>query len=219
MHPVIRILNLLVLAGLAPWLPPSALSVAALLLLSAGLLSPETGKKMLRGLRRVRWLLISLLVFFFWFTPGELLLPVLGPLSPTLVGIQLAAHRVGVLVVMVWAAAVFIGDLPPRELTAALRRLLAGRLNTPVTVRFAERVGLLLAELPEVETRVRAALRNRETSLPDRAAELFLAVERQADTLDLQPAVQLPPGNVPRLQWLLPILLLASGILLVKFQG
>lgn len=219
MHPVIRILNLLVLAALTPWLPPPMLLAVALLLVLAGSLHPATGLQMLTGMRRVRWLLLSLLLLFLWFTPGEPLFAVVGAFSPTWQGVQIGAHRVGVLLVMVWAAAAFLGGLHPRELTSALRRLLLGPLHTQATIRFAERVGLLLAELPAVEARVRTSLREKELSLPERAAQLFVAVEDFANSAAHEPVATLPMHAVPRLQWLLPLLMLTVGVFAAVFSG
>lgn len=219
MHPVIRILNLLVLAALAPWLPPLVLLATALLLLLAGLLRSSTGTRMIAGVRRVRWLLLSLMLLFLWFTPGEPLFVVLGSFSPTWQGVQMAAHRVGVLLVMVWAAAVLLGGLRPPELTGALRRLLLGPLRTPVTERFAERVGLLIAELPIVETRVRAALQEKELSLSERAARLFVFVENHAQPGSQEPVAARPMNVVPRPQWLLPMLILIVGVCAANLSG
>ena len=219
MHPVIRILNLLVLAGFAPWLPPVFLLALSLLLATAGLLRPSTGWRMLTGLRRVRWLLLSLLLLFLWFTPGELVFVSFGALSPTWQGVQTAAHRIGVLLVMVWAAAALLGGLQPRELASALRRLLLGPLRNSATERFAERVGLLLAELPEVEARVRATLREKEMSFSQRAAKLFVFVENYAESGSEPPATALRMVPIPYLQWLLPVLMVSAGVLATSFSG
>lgn len=219
MHPVIRIINLLALAALAPWLPPLGLLLVGLLLLVAGVASSALGSRMLRNLRRVRWLLISLLVLFLWFTPGTPVLPSLHAFSPTVEGIALAAHRMGVLVVMVWAAAVFIGALDAREITAALRWLLAGPLCTAVTIRFAECVGLLLAELPRTERRVRDALVLKDVSLAERAARLLLDVEREAALEPVESLSPLPQIEVPPQQWLMPLSLVAMGVFLIMLGG
>lgn len=219
MHPVIRILNLLVLAALAPWLPPLVLLAVALLLVLAGVLYPAIGRRMLTSMRRVRWLLLSLLLLFLWFTPGEPLFAVIGGFSPTWQGVLIAGHRTGVLLVMVWAAAAFLGGLQPRELTSALRRLLLGPLHTQATVRFAERVGLMLAELPAVEVHVRASLREKQLPLSERAAHLFVSVENCAESGSHEPAAALPMHAVPRFQWLLPLLMLTVGVFAAIFSG
>lgn len=213
MHPSIRILNLLVLAGLAPWLPEAALFAVAMLLAIIGVASRNLGTKMITSLRRIRWLLGSLFVFYFWFTPGEPLFPVIGNLSPTLSGITLGLHRVGVLVVMVWAAVVFIGALPPDEIAAGLRKLLVGPLNSDVTRRFTDRTAMLFAELPNTELRVRDAA-HRGGELADKAASLFSAIEVRAATPALHSIASSSPRDVPRMQWLFPLLLGTAGVAL-----
>lgn len=215
MHPSIRMLNLLVLAGLAPWLPEVALFGVAALLVIMGVASRDLGMKMIGGLRRIRWLLGSLFVFCFWFTPGEPVFPVVGNLSPTLPGIALGLHRVGVLVVMVWAAVVFIGALQPYEIAAGLRKLLVGPLNSDITRRFADRTAMLFAELPKTESHVRDAVQG-DGKLADKAAGLFSAIEARAATPSAHSITPPSHRDVPRMQWLLPLLLCAAGVVLAR---
>lgn len=215
MHPLIRILCLLVFAALAPWLPPVGLMTAAILLLLWGILSPLTGRAMLRGLRRVRWLLLSVAILYLWFSPGEPLLPALGPLSPSVTGLALALQRSGVLLVMLWAATAVLANTSVPEMTAALRQLLTWPVRTRAGARFADRIGLLLAELPLVEERVRASLAaGAVRGVAERAATLFATVERAAGEQPFEPEVQaLAP--VPNLQKALPAAMLLAGLSLI----
>lgn len=212
MHPLIRILCLLVLAALAPWLPPAALLAAGMLLLAFGIAYPETGRSMRRGVHRIRWLLLSLLVLYLWFSPGAPLLPALGPLSPTASGLALAAERGGLLLVLVLAATAFLGGIAPRRLAAALRQLLGGSATMKSGARFADRVGLLMAELPAVEQRLRT-MRGGEGGFAARAASLFEAIEADA-ARPLAPEPLPAAEHLPRWQWLLPAGLLVAGLLL-----
>lgn len=207
MHPVIRVINLLLVALLAPWLPAFALPPLVLLLFAAVLFEPGAVHRVLRGLRRTRWLLLSLWILYAWFTPGETMIPALDAWSPTFAGVRLGLHRLGVLVAMISAAAVLVGGLAPRELAAALRRLLGGA-RVPVMGRFADRVGLLFAELPLVQSRVDAALAERTRPMYVRVANLFLQVEEAAGlAIQPEPPVTLP--SIPWLQWLQPVCMLA----------
>ncbi|HEX7046856.1 MAG TPA: hypothetical protein VF275_04735 [Gammaproteobacteria bacterium] len=218
MHPIIRILCLLVLAALTPWLPREPLLALGALLLAWGIARPETGRVMRYSVKRIRWLLLSLVILYLWFSPGAPLLPALGPLSPTAAGIQLAAHRAGVLLVLVFAASAFLGDVPPRHVTSALRRMLSWPVETRLAMRFADRVGLLLAELPAVEQRARVALKNGDGGFAIRAASLFQNVERDAErALEPEPLPALAP--TPHWQWLLPAGLLATGFALIFLAG
>ncbi len=217
MHPIIRILCLLLLAALTPWLPRAALLAAAVLLLGWGIARPETGRAMRRGVKRIRWLLLSLLVLYLWFSPGAPLFPALGAFSPTEAGTLQALRHAGVLLVMVFAAAAFLDGVPPRRLTGALRRMLAWPVQTAVAMRFADRVGLLLAELPAVERRARAALKNGEGGFAARAANLFSGIEADA-ARDIEPQPLPPLEAIPQWQWLLPAALMLAGLLLLRGQ-
>lgn len=214
MHPIIRILCLLVLAALTPWLPREPLLAIGALLLAWGFARPETGRVMRHSVKRIRWLLLSLLILYFWFSPGAPLLPALGPLSPTAAGIELAVHRAGVLLVLVFAVSAFLADVPPRHLTSALRRMLSWPVKTRLAMRFADRVGLLLAELPAVEQRARAALKNGEGGFATRAARLFQNVELDAER-ELEPESLPALAPTPHWQWLFPAGLLAAGFALI----
>lgn len=214
MHPLIRLLSLLVLAACLPWLPDGALLATGLALLTWALMHAAAAAAMRRGIRRIRWLLLSLAILYLWFSPGTPLLPALEAVSPTSTGAALALRHGGVLLVMVCAATALLGGLSAHELAAALRGLLVGPLRAPLTMRFAERVGLLLAELPQVERHLGASLTRRETGIAERAASLLRAVEREAAT-STEPPESLTPAPVPRIQWLLPAALLVAGLLCV----
>ena len=217
MHPVIRLACLLVFAAFVPWLPPRSLLVFGALMVALTVWRPATARVAWQGLRRMRWLLLSIAVLYLWFYPGEPLVPALAGLSPSREGAVVALHRAGVLAVMVWSAAFVLAATPPREVTAALRQLLAGPLRSAVTLRFADRVGLLLAELPAIQQRVGASLRQGEGSFADRAARLVRGIEAQADDDRLQPEPPLDLGPVPALHGLLPFALAAGGILIIVY--
>lgn len=213
-HPAMRILCLLVLAAMIPWLPDIALFVTGLSLLAVGIAQPETGRAMRRGVKRIRWLLLSLLILYLWFTPGDPMLSVLGPLSPTETGMAQAIRRTGILLVLVFAATAFLGNVPPRRVAAALRQLLAWPVKTAPAMRFADRVGLLLEELPVTEQRLRARMEDRDGSIPARAAQLIQDVESGA-ARGTEPGSLPAPQALPRWQWLFPAGLLGAGLALV----
>jgi hypothetical protein len=69
-HPAFRILLLLVLAGMLfrYSLPAMALLLAALLA-GAAMAGGDTLRGILRSLRRIRWLLLSIVVIYLWVAP------------------------------------------------------------------------------------------------------------------------------------------------------
>ena len=75
-------------------------------------------------LRRMRWLFLSLLILYLWFTPGQPLLPTFSS-TPTLEGIEEGLQRIVALVLLALAASLLLQTTPRAPLLAALYRLLA----------------------------------------------------------------------------------------------
>lgn len=203
-HPQVRLVSLLAFAVFVPWLPPTGMIVIAILLGPATVRNANVLRGVLQGLRRVRWLILAIALLYLWSVPGEPLWNSAGALSPTRAGVALALTRAGTLTLMVWAAAAVLAVTPAPVVSAALRGLLRGPLHTPVTMRFADRIGLLLAELPVMQERVALAMRSPAGGLAARAALLVSEVERRAADASIEPQPPLSLGPVPRWQWLMP---------------
>jgi energy-coupling factor transporter transmembrane protein EcfT len=96
-------------------------------LLAAGFILPLAGARALRhGLRlawRTRWLLLSLFLVFAWGTPGEALWN--AGFAPTREGVAEAATHFARLLLVLFVVAALLENLPPGELFAAARALLA----------------------------------------------------------------------------------------------
>lgn len=113
-HPTIRLLTWGAVAGLTQTLDGLALIATASAWIA---LSIVAAPAMLRTLAwRARWLLVSIAVLFCCATPGELLLPWLGGLSPTSQGIQLAGDHVARLVALLALLSVLLRFTPPAAL-------------------------------------------------------------------------------------------------------
>lgn len=78
----------------------------------------------LRLVRRVRFLLLAIVVFFAGFTPGEAFFPGLPSLSPTREGLALAFEHAGRLIAVVLGVAILLQHLPPEKLVAGFLALL-----------------------------------------------------------------------------------------------
>ena len=104
MHPLVHLHSLLVFILLLALGGFSSLLLGLLLL---ALLYGWRGRAHVHGLlallRRVRWLLLSILVLYGWWTPGIPLWPVLGGHGPTLEGLSQGGIRAGVLLAIVAA--------------------------------------------------------------------------------------------------------------------
>ncbi|KON80137.1 energy-coupling factor transporter transmembrane protein EcfT [Azoarcus sp. PA01] len=89
--------------------------------LVASLLAPARSGRLVR---RVRFLLLAIVVFFAWFTPGEALVADWPALSPTAEGMLLAAQHGGRLVAVVFCVAILLQRLSVDRLVSGLYALL-----------------------------------------------------------------------------------------------
>jgi energy-coupling factor transporter transmembrane protein EcfT len=96
--------------------------VAAVVL---GLAIMLSGERLLRLLRRTRWLLLAIALLFSLSTPGLLVLPQLGVFSPTADGLQLAATHLTRLVAVLASLALLLEYTPPAAFVGALFGLLS----------------------------------------------------------------------------------------------
>lgn len=183
LHPALRILLLLVLAALL-----FRYSLAAIVLVLAVLLGiaaasgPDTLSGILRSLRRIRWLLLSIAVIYLWVAPEP---GVEGRpwYLPSWHDVDIALRRSGVLVVLVTAVELLRRHTPAPQMAAGLLQLLRplGRagLNTELLAR---RLALTLDAVPRVAERVaRAAageqIRRGLAGWGEAAAELVRDIE------------------------------------------
>ncbi|MFN2337915.1 MAG: hypothetical protein ABR544_02965 [Gammaproteobacteria bacterium] len=219
MHPLIRLHSLLVFilllaltgaGGLLPGLP-------LLILLYA-----RTGMVHLDGLfimvRRIRWLLLSILVLYGWWTPGDPLWDGFGDHGPSLEGLRQGGARVGVLLAIV-AAVHWVMSVTERDaLLAAVMAFTAPLRWLGINhERLAVRILLTLEVVPRVQE-VAARLsqsggdgRSRLARLAARVRHLYGTVLAQAEAAE--PGVREVPeiGRVPAWQWMVPV---AIGLLL-----
>jgi energy-coupling factor transporter transmembrane protein EcfT len=122
--------------GVSLYFACSALALAALILAASGL-------RLL--VRRSRWLLLTMLVMFGWFTPGT---PLPGIPGASQEGLLLAADYIARLLVALATLALLLKALTPAKLVAGLRSLLAASsLPGPWRDRIAVRLALTLQEV------------------------------------------------------------------------
>jgi energy-coupling factor transport system permease protein len=138
----------LILLSLAVLLAASLRNGISLLLVGAALalvaLSVATAHLRLL-VRRSRWLLLTMLVMFGWLTPGTPL-----PLVPgaTEEGLLLAADNLARLFIALSTVALILKALPPPELVAGMRSLLAPLALLGISRdRIAVRLALTLGEV------------------------------------------------------------------------
>lgn len=118
MHAVLVLVLWLFGVSLIQLLPGALLVPAVALCLAAGGVFARV--RMLRLVRRIRFLLLAIVVLFAWFTPGEAAIVDLPLLSPTREGALLALEHGGRLIAVVCCVALLLEALPPARLVSGM---------------------------------------------------------------------------------------------------
>ena len=210
MHPLIL---LLALFGVALLLPSLALldllMIGALMLLVHGLIARAGLARVADGVWRIRYLLAAIAVLYLGLTPGEPAWSGLPGISRE--GLVEGSRRALVLVDLLIAVYLLLATTPPRELTGALRQLLAplSPIGVP-TDRIARRIAVTLASVPALQAAVRDA-RDSTRRWPEAMAALVRRVEA-GGLVELTASIPCLPRPSPiQWLWLLPVLALLIG--------
>src|SRR6056297_807463 len=185
-HPAFRVLLLLVLAAMLFRYSLLALAlVLAVLLAAAAWSGGETLRGILKSLRRIRWLLLSIVVIYLWVAPEPGVAGRPGYL-PSWSELDTALRRSGVLVVLVTAVELLRSHTGAPRMAAGLVLLLRPLSLAGVDIEtFARRLALTLDSVPLTAERVARAGGRREgqrafAGWGDAAAELVRDIERGA---------------------------------------
>ena len=240
MHPVIRIVTFLVFTLFVAFggYPQLLFSLAVLVLFYLLVQStPLLWRSSWLMLRRMRWLFLSMLIIYFWFTPGQWVFAIMADYSPTWQGIQMAGYRIGSLVVIVVAVNIVIKSTPKELITSGLLWLLAPLRYVGLPhERLAVRIVLTFNMISEIQYEYDLLKRSKSMSednsgkdkqasggflqrldrLGELGANLFTNVVDKAQH-GTEQSIDLPGESAPPLfQWGLP-LLLAGGFIMVRF--
>jgi len=205
-RPLTRVLMLLIVAPALSSFALADLVVLALALMMAYAVSDATAFRRLRfGILRLRWLLLSIVVLYLGFTPGE----ALSPWTPGLSGEGLweGSRRILVLISLLAAVYWLLSATPVPQLVAALDQLLTplSRLGLR-TGRATALLALTLSAVDGVEGRYRK-LKAQGLKGLDLAAAWIRDIEQQPPTAE-HVVVNLP---WPRAwEWLLLALMLLA---------
>ncbi|MBL8473436.1 MAG: hypothetical protein KF778_00820 [Rhodocyclaceae bacterium] len=126
LHPASTILAWLALATSLSRLSGLSLALALLVLLCAAFVLAR--HRLVRLIRRARFLLLSLVAVFAWASPGQYMFPAAGAFSPTLEGAHLALAHVAIIVAMLSMVALLLELLPPVELASGCATLIGRAL-------------------------------------------------------------------------------------------
>lgn len=179
MHPVTAILGLILLTGSLAWGQWSLLAAASavVVLLYTSTRGQRVPRGLLRRLRRLRWLFLTIVVIYGWLTPGLPVWQPLGHFSPTATGLVQGMLRCLNLVVILAAVHWLLSRLDRESLVSGLywiARPVVSLGLRPETL--AVRLVLTLEYLDQVEAarpNIKTIERGRTL---DRVAEWFLAV-------------------------------------------
>jgi energy-coupling factor transport system permease protein len=213
-HPLIRVVALLVfVAGLAlakPALLAAGIGLLLLLNLLAGFPAPGV---LLQMVLRLRWLLLAIVLVYGWWTPGTSLLPAIGSWSPTLEGVVAGLLRVLSLVLIVAAVHLLLQKTTRSELLPAIMQLIRPVTTYSVRERLAVRMLLSIEAVTRVQSLISDTLKSHPSSsrklssLGATARVLYRAVlDRAAQTgTGVIEVIELTPP--PLWQWLIPLAL------------
>lgn len=168
-------------------------------------------------LARLRWLWLSLIIFYFWFTPGKAIFEEFSNWSPSVEGVYQGMIRVGILVAMTMAAHLMFQSCSREQLIASIRWM-----ATPLGLlgihrdRLAVRMLLVFEAVPKIQAfygntnepiKGNATRGNIIRRIGTVVASIFEQVIDRAESTPLHTVSFEHPGS-PRLwQWLFPLLL------------
>ena len=214
MHPLIRVVALLVFVTGLALARPALLGAGTGLLLLLNLLTgfPAPGV-LLRMVLRLRWLLLAILLVYGWWTPGISLFPAIGSWSPTIAGLIVGFLRMLSLVLIVAAVHLLLQVTSRSELLPAIMQLIRPVTTQAGRERLAVRILLSVEAVSRVQSLVSDTLKehplyNRKLStLGDAAQVLYRAVLDKAAQagVDIIDVVELE--SPPLWQWLIPLVL------------
>jgi len=118
-HPATKILLWLGFALAVQWFEFTELSLVSVFIVLSMLLASALAEA-LSMLRRVRWLLLSLMMIYAFATPGDLFFSLLGTYSPTLQGLQGGALQAWRLALLLLALALLLHSCPRESLLSGL---------------------------------------------------------------------------------------------------
>lgn len=220
MHPLIRILSLVIVAGALARADWPRLGVLAALI-GAGFVAVEfrAWSTLLRTVLRMKFFLLSIAVLYLWFTPGAPLLPAWGAASPSVEGASAGLLRALALVVLVAAVQLTMLSTARAQLVGALCALMRPlRLLRIEPERVALRLVLAMEAVPELRAQLAPAPAAADEPRLRRWART--AGDAFARTLELAERAPLPVVELPELarpswrQWLIPLALLVLVVLL-----
>lgn len=216
MHAVIKMVSFLVFGAAMATGEPQLLFVGALLVLPLYFFASDHRGHALTMLKRLRWLFLSILVVYLFFTPGQLIWTEIT-WGPTVEGVVHGLLRIAALVLLVLAVNWLIKGTEQADFLGAVLWCLQplAWLGFPHE-RLAVRISLTLEAVSQVRSGYRQHQRDSEdtqntssrlTKIAQTAHRLFRQTVAEAETTETR-TIELPQQTAPPLiQWLVPVII------------
>jgi len=223
MHPVIRVLVFIVFSINVSRIDLSELFIALLILLLLALMcNGLSWSTTFRFLKRLRWLFLSILLLYAWFTPGQALFNTQQErFMPTYEGLQAGLLQVSSLIMIITALVILISDLSRDRLLAAIYWL-----SRPVWLlgisreRLVVRLVLAMTYVPRLQVHLSEVMaQSAQTNVKGLrriaavASNLFHEVQQKAEQAETECVAIATLPSPPALQWLYPVLVAGVFVL------
>lgn len=213
MHPLIVLVSFILFAAFVAlgdfW---NSLVGIVLLLMVGQITHSAPSARAWKMLRRMKIFFLSIVLLYTWFTPGQLVFPILDNWSPTYEGLLLGSERILALIVLVFAVDSFLNVLGREKILVALYYFFAPLQSLGFDrERFMLRTLLTLEATTQTEFKLRDLSKslNPAKSLSGYINQLALMLKSlfetpSSHTIQSAEIVIDIDGPPPARQWLLP---------------
>lgn len=228
MHPLVRVICLILMAGFVASGNLSFVLISAILLAVIYARASVSFEVCWALIRRMRWFFLSILVVYFWFTPGRAFSPQVADLLwvPSADGVEQGLLRVACLVVIIAGVSALLQSTRREQLFAAIFSLVSWTRYMGLSPeRFAVRATLTLETMAKVQTLISGAkahlepaanLKARIANLAGAISGIFVAVYKNAHQAELSEVAVSDAESVALSQWLFPLGLLSLYLVLPR---
>jgi len=219
LHPLISLLSFIVFAAFVSLGQTASSAAGFLLLMLVWLVSRQLPElKAWLMIKRLRIFFLSIFIMYFWFTPGQLVWPLLDRWSPTYDGLAQGMERILALIILVLGVESLLRLMSRSELLVGLFYLATPLLRFGINrERFIVRVLLTLEAVnvqPSLDSnnhrfemrqfKVRQISQYLAKISEMLAARFSLAENQSLNIEELVVEIKSPPGWI---QWLIPLAL------------
>ncbi|MBL4850821.1 MAG: hypothetical protein JKY90_00850 [Gammaproteobacteria bacterium] len=155
MHPLIRVVCLLLIAGFIASAHSVFLLITLCILAAVYILASLSLKQCWSLVRRMRWFFLSILIIYFWFTPGRAFSPELANTLwiPSVDGVEQGLIRVACLVLIIATVSALLQSTCKEQLFSAIYSLISWTRHLGLSPeRFSVRVTLTLEALTATQS-------------------------------------------------------------------